>query len=38
MTGRQVSSGQSPCVKEQSRSKEIIPQRQGRIHEKGKKL
>ena len=38
MTGKQVNSGQSPHVKEQSRSKDIVLWRQGRIHEKGRKL
>ena len=38
MTGRQVSSGGSPHAKEQSRSKDIVLQRQGRTHEKGRKL
>ena len=36
--GRQVSGGWSPHVKEQSGSKDIILQKQGRIHEKGRKL
>ena len=36
--GRQVGSDWSPHVKEQSESKDIILQRQGRIHEKGIKL
>ena len=35
--GRQVSSGWSPHVKEQSGSKDIILWRQGRICEKGRK-
>ena len=38
MTGRQVSIDGSPHVKVQSRSKGIVLQRQGRIHEKGRKL
>ena len=38
MTGRRVSSGGSPHVKEQSESKDIVLQRQGRIHERGRKL
>ena len=36
--GRQVSSGGSPHAKGQSRSKGIVLQRQGKIHEKGRKL
>ena len=35
---RQVSSDWSPCVEEQNGSKGIILQRQGRRHEKGRKL
>ena len=38
MMGRQVSSSQSPHVKEQSGSRDIVLRRQGRIHEKGRKL
>ena len=38
MMGRQVSSGQSPHVKEQSGSKGIVLWRQERTHEIGKKL
>ena len=38
MTGRRVSSDGSPRAKEQSGSKDIILQRQGRTHEKGRKL
>ena len=36
--GRQVSSGQSPHVKEQSGSKGVVLWRQGNICEKGRKL
>ena len=36
--GRQVSSGGSPRAKEQSGSKDVVLQRQGRTHEKGRKL
>ena len=35
---RQVSSGWSPYVKEQSRSRDIVLWRQGRIYEKERKL
>ena len=38
MMGRRVSSGQSPHVKKQSRSRDIVLQKQGRIYEKGRKL
>ena len=38
MMGRRVSSGQSPHVKERSGSRDIVLQRQERIHEKGRKL
>ena len=38
MTGRRVSSDGSPHAKEQSGSKGIVLQRQGRICEKGRKL
>ena len=38
MMGRQVSSGESPHAKEQSGSKDIVLQRQGRTHEEGRKL
>ena len=37
MTGRQVSSGGSPHVKEQSGSKDIVLWRQERTHDKGRK-
>ena len=36
--GRQVRSGGSPHAKKQSGSKDIVLQRQGRTHEKGRKL
>ena len=38
MTGKQVSSDQSPCKKEQSGSRDTILRKQGRIHERERKL
>ena len=38
MMGRRVGSDQSPHMKEQSGNKDIVLGRQGRIHERGRKL